>query len=104
MNNKHNALNTSAPNSLNSQSKDNKFKTELKTIFEYLKENVCTASMLSEATGVKQKNICRYKRDLEKSGLLAEVYKSYCKLTGFKAYYITTNPELIPIDKQFKLF
>ena len=58
MNNKHNALNTSAPNSLNSQSKDNKFKTELKTIFEYLKENVCTASMLSEATGVKQKNIC----------------------------------------------
>lgn len=99
-----NKMHTTPSYTFNSQSKGNKFKTELKTIFEYLKENVCTASMLSEATGVKQKNICRYKRDLEKSGLLVEVYKSYCKLTGFKAYYITTNPELIPKSKQTKLF
>lgn len=91
-------------NSLNSQSKDNQFKNELQTIFEYLKYNVCTASMLSEITGIKQKNICRYKRDLEKIGLLVEVEKTYCKTTGFKAYYITTNPELIPQSKQTKLF
>lgn len=89
---------------LNSQNKSNKFKTELKTIFHYLKDNVCTASMLSEVTGVKQKNICRYKRDLEKRGLLVEVYKAYCKTTGFKAWYITTNPDLIPSSKQTKLF
>ncbi len=96
---------TSTPDySLNSQSKDNQFKTELKTIFEYLKEKVCTASMLSEATGVKQKNICRYKRDLEQQGLLKELYKTYCKVTGFKAWYITTNPELFPKSNQIKLF
>ena len=86
------------------QSKDNQFKNELQTIFEYLKYNVCTASMLSEATGIKQKNICRYKRDLEKIGLLFEVNKTNCKTTGFKAYYITTNPELIPLSNQTKLF
>jgi hypothetical protein len=95
---------TSTPNSLNSQSKDNRFGTELKTIFEYLKENVCTASMLSEATGIKQKNICRYKRDLEKKGLLQESYKSYCKTTGFRAWYITTNPEFFQMSNQTKLF
>lgn len=96
---------TSTPfNSLNSQSKDTHFKNELQTIFEYLKHNVCTASMLSEATGINQKNICRYKRDLEQIGKLVEVFKSNCKTTGFKAYYITTNPELIPIDNQTKLF
>lgn len=95
---------TSAPKkSLNPQSKGKKFVTELKTIFYYLKENVCTASMLSEATGIKQKNITRHKRDLEKSGLLCEVYKKHCKLTGFKAWYITTNPELIPTNNQTKL-
>lgn len=96
---------TSTPNiTLNSQSKSNKFKTELKTIFEYLKRKICTASMLSEATGIKQKNICRYKRDLEKRGLLVEVNKTNCKTTGFKAWYITTNPDLIPSSKQTKLF
>jgi L-lactate utilization protein LutB len=96
---------TSTPlNSLNLQTKDTQFKNELQTIFEYLNYNVCTASMLSEATGIKQKNICRYKRDLEQIGKLVEVFKTNCKATGFKAYYITTNPELIPIDKQTKLF
>jgi hypothetical protein len=97
---------TLAPlNSLNSQTKDSQFKTEIQTIFEYLKVNVCTASMLTEATGIKQKNICRYKRDLENNGLLVEVYKTICKTTGFKAYYITTNPDIIPLSKQqLKLF
>lgn len=77
------------------QGKYTQFTTELKTIFEYLKENVCTASMLSEATGIKQKNICRYKRDLEKKGIVKELYKTNCKTTGFKAWYITANKDVI---------
>lgn len=80
---------------MNSQRKDKQFNTELKTIFKYLKQNVCTASMLSEATGVKQKNICRYKRDLEKKGIVKELYKTNCKTTGFKAWYITANKDVI---------
>jgi predicted HTH transcriptional regulator len=96
--------NTTTPDYLNTQNKDNHFTTELKTIFEYLKENVCTASMLSDATGIKQKNICRYKRDLEKQGLLKELFKNYCKTTGFKAWYITTNTDRFPMSNQIKLF
>lgn len=88
-------MNSTLPplNTLNSQNKDNPTKNQLQTIFEYLFENIATASMVAEATGIYQKNICRYKRDLEKVGKLWETEKSICKKTGFKAYYLTTNPE-----------
>jgi hypothetical protein len=48
--------------------------------------------MLSAETGITQKNITRYKRDLEKAGILWEIVKTTCKKTGFKAWYLTTNP------------
>ncbi|MBE7442125.1 MAG: hypothetical protein HS119_06705 [Flavobacteriales bacterium] len=91
---------------LNSNSKDKTFKNQLQTIFEYLKENIATASMVSEATGVPQKNITRYKRDLELAGRLWEVEKKLCKKTGFRAWYITTNPEHKPkhLINQLNLF
>lgn len=78
------------------QGKFTKRRTQLKTIFEFLKEHTATASMASNATGIPQKNITRYKRDLEKQGLLYEVKKGICKYTGFKAWYLTTNKELFP--------
>ena len=52
-------------NSLTSHGKDNPHHNQLQTIFQYLQEHDATASMVSDATGVPQKNICRYKRDLE---------------------------------------
>lgn len=66
-------------------------KTQLHTIFHYLQEYTATASMVSKATGIPQKNICRYKKDLEKKGLLKEVAKRPCKVTGFNVWYLTTN-------------
>jgi hypothetical protein len=51
--------------------------------------------MISKATGIPQKNICRYKRDLEKHGLIYEVEKNLCKITGFRAYYLTANKNLL---------
>lgn len=78
--------------------KQNKFTlstTQLKTIFSYLQKHTATASMVSEATGIPQKSICRYKRDLEKRGLLCEVRKGICKLTKFRAWYLSTNPDLL---------
>jgi hypothetical protein len=66
---------------------------QLQTIFKYLEEHIATASMVADATGIYQKNICRYKRDLEKAGRLWETEKKLCKKTGFKAWYLTTNPE-----------
>lgn len=80
------------------------FKNQLKTIFEYLQEHIATASMVSAATGIPQKNICRYKRDLEKAGRLWEIEKKLCKKTGFKAWYLTTNPDNAPINVQLELF
>lgn len=77
--------------------------TEINILFEYLMYNTCTASMISEVTGIKQKNICRYKRYLEKKGLLKEVYRTYCKTTGFKAWYLSTNPELVSFNRQTRL-
>jgi len=60
--------------------------------------------MVSAATGIPQKNICRYKRDLEKAGLLFEVEKKLCRQTGFRAWYLTTNSELSPRSTQLYLF
>lgn len=84
--------------------KDTYFKAQLITFYEYLKTNVCTASMVSDAIGISQKNICRYKRQLEKSGVLWQIEKKFCKKTKFKAWYITTNPGLRPVSNQLKLF
>lgn len=86
------------------QGKNKQPKNQKKTIFEYLKTHIATASMVSDATNVPQKSICRYKRDLEKQGLLYEIEKRFCKLTGFRAWYLTTNPELFPKSNQLKMF
>ena len=83
---------------------DTDSKNQLKTIFQYLQEHTATASMVSAATGIPQKNICRYKRDLEKAGLLFEVEKKLCRQTGFRAWYLTTNSELSPRSTQLYLF
>lgn len=88
---------TTTPNdSLTLQGKDSSHHNQLKTIFQFLQHHVATASMAADATGIYQKNICRYKRDLEKAGRLWEVTKATCKKTGFKAWYITTNPDIAP--------
>lgn len=78
------------------QPKIKSHRTQLQTIFKYLQKHVATASMVSAATGVPQKNLCRYKRDLEHLGRLWEIRKDYCQSTGFKAWYLTTNPERAP--------
>jgi len=86
------------------QGKFKHFQTQKKTIFEYLRQTTATASMVSDVTGVPQKSICRYKRDLEKQGLLFETEKKFCKLTGFRAWYLSTNPDLFPKSNQLKMF
>ena len=86
------------------QEKDSNKYTQLKTIFQYLQKHIATASMVSASTGIPQKNITRYKRDLELVGKLWEIEKKLCKHTGFKAWYLTTNPNLAPNKDQLELF
>lgn len=87
-----------------SHNKDNNRQTQIKTIFTFLQTNVATASMIAEATGIPQKCITRYKRDLELSNRLWEVYKDYCEHTGHLAYYLTTDPAKAPNNNQLNLF
>ena len=91
-------------NTAKRQSKDKDFKSQLKTIFLFLREHIATASMVEAETGVPQKNICRYKRDLEKAGQLWETEKKHCKKTGFKAWYLTTDPNKAKVNNQLSLF
>jgi hypothetical protein len=94
----------STKKSLNSQSKGNKHLTQLQTIFQYLQQHTATASMVTDATGIPQKCITRYKRDLEKAGRLWETVKTNCKKTGCKAWYLTTDETKTPISQQLNLF
>jgi hypothetical protein len=84
------------PSPRKEQSEGKEVLNQVQTIFQYLHKNIATASMVSFYTGIPQKNICRYKRDMEKAGLLWEVRKAYCNLTGFKAWYLTTNKDKAP--------
>ena len=75
------------------QCEDNTPLTQRQTILQYLAIHDATASMLAYETGIPQKCITRYKRDLEKEGRLWEIEKKPCEKTGFKAWYLTTNPK-----------
>jgi hypothetical protein len=79
-------------------------RTQKQTIFNYLRDKVATASMVTAATGVPQKCITRYKRDFEKLGILEEVYEGYCKDTGHWAWFITTDETKFPKPTQLNLF
>jgi hypothetical protein len=72
--------------------------------FDYLKTTIATNSMVSEATGIPQKNLTRFKREFEDAGVLYELYKTICKKTKHRATYLTTNPALFPQSNQLKLF
>lgn len=76
------------------QSKDTTLQTQTKIIFHYLLKHTATNTMVSYATNVSQKNICRIKRNLEKEGKLQEVERKLCKITGHRASYLTTNKKL----------
>jgi hypothetical protein len=84
------------------QGKNKQYRNQTKIIFNYLLKHTATNTMISKATGIPQKNICRIKRNLEKRELLFEVEKKLCKITGFRAYYLTTNVEVLKRFNQTK--
>jgi len=78
--------------------------SQVQILLDYLENHVATASMISDATGIPQKNICRYKRKLERERRLFEVYKSRCKLTGHLACYLSLENGKFPLFKQLTFF
>ena len=89
--------NNSKQNPSNKRQGQYKYKaTQQETIFFFLQDKVATNRMIAKATGILPRSICRHKRDLELSGLLAEVKKDYCKVTNKLAWYITTDIDKFP--------
>lgn len=71
------------------------FQNQKKLFFEYLIKHTVTCSMASKALNIPQKNLTRYKRQLENAGKLKACFKSICRVTNHRAEYLTTNPEII---------
>ncbi|WP_346236930.1 hypothetical protein ABDK00_013185 [Niabella insulamsoli] len=80
------------------------WQNEYRQFAEYLKKNTATATMVAIALNIYRPNACRYKRWLQEAGKLWETGKAVCAITGFKAAYLTTNPDLRPSDPQTRLF
>lgn len=71
--------------------KSRKHKTELQIFLKYLSNRIASATMVSIATGIPQKNITRHKRFLEDKDLLMAVDRKPCEVTGRIVQYITTD-------------
>jgi hypothetical protein len=91
-------------NSLNSQAKDTKFIDQLNKVYNVFFERPSTMKEVDIVCGVMRENICWYVRTLRKAGKIYLINKRACKVTKHTAGEYTTNPALIPIDKQTKLF
>ncbi len=81
-----------------------KHKAQKTCFYNYLKKHLSSCTMVSKALRIEQKCLTRYKRQFEKSGILWQAKKDKCKHTNRYVWYLTTNPELIPINPQTKLF
>lgn len=77
---------------------------ELKIFYDYLSDKATTQTAVCKATGLHQKNTCRYKSLLQKQNKLWVVKLGICPITKrSNVQFITTNSEYRKIG-QFKLF
>jgi hypothetical protein len=96
---------TSTPSySFTLQRKDKKIKDQLKEVYNGFYKEPQSMKMLSIKLKIDRANICWFCRDFRKNNQLGIFKKGFCKITKRYVNYYTTNPDLIPIDKQTKLF
>jgi DNA-binding MarR family transcriptional regulator len=86
------------------QSKDNHFIAQFQITKEKFAVKPSTMKMISEDTGIDRSNICRYVDTMRKNNSIFLLYKKRCPITKHKAGFYTTNPDLMPKDKQLSLF
>lgn len=68
--------------------------TELKQVREYLTKHNATSTMTATALNIYRPNLTRYKMMLQDEGVLFVTHNDRCKETGYKADYLSCNPEL----------
>ncbi len=83
---------------------DNSHRAQRERFFEFLKEKPVSCSMAEAETGIHQKCLTRYKRQLESANRLWVAFEAKCKITGRLVQYITTNPEFNPSNNQLNIF
>ena len=67
------------------------WKAESKKVRKYLSKHNATATMCAVDLKIYRPNLCRHKAQLQKLGLLKVTHNGICKVTGFKADYLTCN-------------
>lgn len=77
------------------QKNEHRFNQQMKRFFDALKDEPKTMLMVAYEIGIERANLCRYKRKFEKANQLWEVESKPCKITGFRAWYLTTNPNRV---------
>lgn len=77
------------------QGKYRNYNEELKQVREYLTKHNATATMCAVALDIYRPNLCRQKRELEDRGCLIVTHKGFCKITGYRAAYLSCNPDII---------
>jgi hypothetical protein len=88
-----------------SESKDNKFKAQLKKVYQAFKEKPMTMKEVDVYTGVMRENICRYVDVLLDQDRIAIIKKRRCTITGFPLVNeYTGDPDLFPKSDQLNLF
>ena len=90
--------------SLDSETKDTKFRAQLRIVYERFFKTPCTMKELSVITGIDRANICWLVRDLRINNKIAIYKKVKCTITCRVVNSYTTNPELMPVSNQLKLF
>ena len=86
-------------------SKGTYFIAQQKAFYNYLQGDPVTVAMAAYVLKIPEKNLTRYKRELEKANKLWRVFQGSCKFTGNRAWFITTDPlKAAKTSKQLKLF
>jgi hypothetical protein len=80
------------------------FQSQKIKVFESLKEKPKTRLQVSFETNILRGNICYFVRDFRNLHKVAVYKKGIDPLTGHKAEYLTTDPDLFPNDNQLGLF
>ena len=87
-----------------SNGKDTNYLPQLQRVYESFFEQPKTRLQVAFDEGTFQGNLCWHVRKLRKSNKIVVVKKGHCKVTGYLAEYLTTNPEYFPKQRQLNLF
>lgn len=79
-------------NTVSADHKSINFRRQKQKFYSYLYSHTVTCTAASKALDIPQKNLTRYKRRLERAGVLWVVRRGICPVTGFTAGFLTTNP------------